>query len=141
MPSAIDAFRAQREAAEGIYAWLEQTADLLARLRQEADAIAHNDDLRAVLQREESWLAQAERTVAEVREWRERDRADLAEQDTTLGCRAGSCPCVGLGGRRGLCLRDETMGGRADGAPGARQLRRTRGTSGRKDDTNRAPPI
>ena len=40
---------------------------------QEADAIAHNDDLRAVFQREESWLEQAERTVAEVREWRERE--------------------------------------------------------------------
>ena len=71
MPSAIDTFRAQREAAEGIHACLEQTAKLLTRLRQEADAIAHNDDLRAVLQREESWLEQAERTVAEVREWRE----------------------------------------------------------------------
>jgi hypothetical protein len=71
MPSAIDTFRAQREAAEGIHGCLQQIAELLTRLRQEADAIAHNDDLRAVLQREETWLEQAERTVAEVREWRE----------------------------------------------------------------------
>ena len=72
MPSAIDTFRAQREAAEAIHGCLQQIAGLLTRLRQEADAIAHND-LRAVLQREQSWLAQAERTVAEVREWRERE--------------------------------------------------------------------
>jgi hypothetical protein len=77
MPSAIDTFRAQREAAEGIHACLEQTAGLLARLRQEADAIAHNDQLRDVLQHEESWLEQAERTVAEVREWREREAAQI----------------------------------------------------------------
>jgi hypothetical protein len=40
---------------------------------QEVDAIAHNDELRAVLQREQTWLAQAKRTVAKVREWRERE--------------------------------------------------------------------
>jgi hypothetical protein len=73
MPSAIDTFRAQREAAEGIHGCLQQIAELLTRLRQEADAIAHNGDLRAVFQREESWLEQAERTVAEVREWREQE--------------------------------------------------------------------
>ena len=44
-----------------------------SQLRHEVDAIAHNDEMRAVLQREQSWLAQAERTVAEVREWRERE--------------------------------------------------------------------
>jgi hypothetical protein len=73
MPSALDTFRAQREAAEGIHGCLQQIAELLMRLRQEADAIAHNDDLRAVFQREESWLEHAERTVAELREWRERE--------------------------------------------------------------------
>ena len=66
MPSAIDAFRAQREAAEGIHGCLQQIAELLTRLRQEADAIAHNDDLRAVLQREESWLEQADAFVNEI---------------------------------------------------------------------------
>jgi hypothetical protein len=71
MPSAIETFRAQREAAEGIHGSLQEVSELLKHLRQEADAIARNDELRAVLQREESWLEQAERAVAEVREWRE----------------------------------------------------------------------
>lgn len=35
--------------------------------------MAGNAELRAVLQREEAWLRQASRTVAEVREWRERE--------------------------------------------------------------------
>jgi hypothetical protein len=34
---------------------------------------AGNADLRALLQHEQTWLAQAERTVAEVRAWRERE--------------------------------------------------------------------
>ena len=43
---------------------------MLAEVRAEVDVVAGNADLRAVLQREETWLS-AERTVAEVRSWRE----------------------------------------------------------------------
>jgi len=35
--------------------------------------VAGNADLRALPQREEAWLAQASRTVSEVRAWRERE--------------------------------------------------------------------
>jgi hypothetical protein len=73
MPNAIDTFRAQREAADGVYERLHEISGLLAQVRKEVDAVAGNADLRALLQREQNWLAQAERTVAEVRIWRERE--------------------------------------------------------------------
>src|SRR5438105_4549595 len=73
MPNAIDTFRAQREAADGVYERLQEMSMLLAQVRKEVDAVAGNADLRALLQREETWLSQAQRTVAEVRAWRERE--------------------------------------------------------------------
>src|SRR5436190_395479 len=73
MPNAIDTFRAQREAADRVYERLQEISGLLAQVRKEVDAVAGNADLRALLQREQSWLAQAERTIAQVRAWRERE--------------------------------------------------------------------
>lgn len=73
MPNAIDTFRAQREAADAVYERLQEISGLLAQVRTEVDAVAGNADLRALLQHEQTWLAQAERTVAEVRAWRERE--------------------------------------------------------------------
>ncbi len=71
MPTAIDTFRAQREAADGVYARLTEVSQLLHDLRGQADALVHNDELQAVLHRECSWLDQAQRTIAEARRWRE----------------------------------------------------------------------
>ena len=71
MPSALDTFRAQREAADGVYGRLQEVSELLKQVRQQVDVLAHNEELRAVLQGEQSWLERAERTVAEVRAWRE----------------------------------------------------------------------
>jgi hypothetical protein len=62
-----------REAADRVYERLQDIADLLAQVRKEVEAVVGNADLRAVLQGEQTWLAQAERTVAEVRAWRERE--------------------------------------------------------------------
>ena len=73
MPNAIDTFRAQRKAAEAVYERLQEIAGLLAVVRKEVDAVAENADLRALLHREEAWLAQASRMVSEVRAWRERE--------------------------------------------------------------------
>jgi hypothetical protein len=71
MPTALDTFRAQREAADGVYARLTEVSQLLHQLRGQADALARNDELQAVLQREQSWLDQARRTIEEARRWRE----------------------------------------------------------------------
>ncbi len=71
MPTALDTFRAQREAAEGVYARLTEVSQLLHQLRGQADALARNGELHAVLQREQSWLDQAQRTIEEARRWRQ----------------------------------------------------------------------
>ena len=73
MPTAIDTFRAQREAADGVYARLTEVSQLLHDLRGHADALVHNDELQAVLKRERSWLDQAQRTMEEARRWREQE--------------------------------------------------------------------
>ena len=71
MPTALDTFRAQREAADGVYARLTEVSQLLHQLRGQADALARNDELNAVLRREQSWLDQAQRTIEEARRWRQ----------------------------------------------------------------------
>lgn len=73
MPNAIDMFRAQREVADAIHERLQEISVLLAQVRTEVDLVTANADLRDVLHREQAWLSQAERTVAEVRAWRERE--------------------------------------------------------------------
>ena len=74
MPNAIDTFRAQREAAEAVYERLQEISAVLAAVRTQVDAVAGNAELRALLQREEAWLAEASRTVSEVRARREHER-------------------------------------------------------------------
>lgn len=71
MASALDTFRAQREAADAVYARLTEVSQLLQQLRGQADALARNDELMKILQLEQSWLQQAKHTVAEVRDFRE----------------------------------------------------------------------
>lgn len=73
MPNAIDTFRAQREAADAVHERLQEITVLLAQVRREVDLVASNADLRHVLNREETWLSQAQCTVAEVRAWRGRE--------------------------------------------------------------------
>lgn len=71
MPSALDTFRAQREAADGVYARLTEVSRLLHELCGQADALARHVALLKVLQQEQRWLDQAQRTIEEVRRWRE----------------------------------------------------------------------
>lgn len=73
MPSAIDVFREQREAADHVHARLTEISTLLGQLRQQVNALALNQDLRAVLQQEESWLVRAQLAVSAVRSFREQD--------------------------------------------------------------------
>jgi len=73
MPSAIDVFREQREAADQVHARLADIATLLGQVRQQVNGLALNQDLRAVLKQEESWLVRAQLAVFEVRSFREQD--------------------------------------------------------------------
>jgi hypothetical protein len=68
MPSALDLFRAQQQAAEAVYAQLQAVAALLADLRKEADALQRTDELKQLLERQERWLVEARETVTQV-EW------------------------------------------------------------------------
>jgi hypothetical protein len=71
MPSALDTFRAQQEAADAVYARLLDVGRLVADLRQQADALQPTDELKHLLEREERWLREARQAVTEVQRWRE----------------------------------------------------------------------
>lgn len=73
MPSAIDVFREQREAADQLLRRVQEISPLLEQLRQQVNGLALNEDLRTVLREEQSWLTRAQLTVAEVRSFREQD--------------------------------------------------------------------
>lgn len=74
MPNALDAFRAQREAADQVHARLMEVSQLLGQLRTQVDSIAGNAEFRAVLRDEQEWLRRAEKLVADVRYFREQER-------------------------------------------------------------------
>jgi hypothetical protein len=73
MGNALDAFRAQREAAEQLQAQLNVISAHLATLHQQIAALALNDELKALLRDEQRWLTQVENTIGQVRRWRERE--------------------------------------------------------------------
>jgi hypothetical protein len=71
MSSALDMFRAQREAVDQVHSRLTDVAELLRSLRTQVDAVSQDQALRQVLREEERWLESARRTIAEVRAFRE----------------------------------------------------------------------
>jgi hypothetical protein len=73
MPSAIDVFREQREAAEQLHTQVQEISALLDHMRQQVNALALNEDLRTVLRQEQDWLTRAQLAVSEVRSFREQD--------------------------------------------------------------------
>jgi hypothetical protein len=74
MPNALDTFRAQREAADHVYARLTEITDLLARLQSQVDAVTANAELRALLRQEQSWLERLQAAIADVRRFHEQER-------------------------------------------------------------------
>lgn len=73
MPSAIDVFREQRDAADQLVKRVQETSALLEQLRKQVDALTLNEDLRTLLQQEQSWLQRAQLAISEVRSFREQD--------------------------------------------------------------------
>ncbi len=73
MGNALDAFRAQREAAEQLQAQLSVIVARLATLHEQIEGLALNQELKVLLRDEQTWLAQAQDTIAAVRRWRERE--------------------------------------------------------------------
>ncbi len=74
MLSALDAFRAQKEAVDQVHARLVEVADLLRTLQAQADAIARNQPLIELLRQEQTLLERAQRTLDDVRAFREDER-------------------------------------------------------------------
>ena len=73
MASALDEFRAQREALEGVHVRLTEVADLLRGIRAEAAAVAHDENLRQLLREEQTWLVRAQDLLREGGRFRERE--------------------------------------------------------------------
>jgi len=71
MSSALDAFRAQREAADAVHARLLEVVVLLRAIKEETQALTHNEALRTLLQEETMWLARAEHAIVSTRHQRE----------------------------------------------------------------------
>ena len=71
MASALDEFRAQREAANAMHARLEETAALLRSVLAETQTLAHSEALRTLLRDEQTWLVRAEQVITTMRHQRE----------------------------------------------------------------------
>jgi hypothetical protein len=67
MPTAIEMFRQQREAAERVHQQLLEVSRLLAELQRRTAALTNDESLRTLLREEQNWLIEAQRFVAEVR--------------------------------------------------------------------------
>ena len=74
MDNALDAFRAQQVVAERLYEQLVKVESLVRQLRGQVDAVAHHQELRALLTAQEGWLARSTQLVGEVHRLRELDR-------------------------------------------------------------------
>src|SRR5437899_1332880 len=71
MPNALDMYRAQQTAANEVHAKLSEVAALVLRVRVEVNALTQDHRIQEMLRQEQTWLEQAERTVNEVRRWRD----------------------------------------------------------------------
>jgi hypothetical protein len=71
MGSALEEFRAQREAVEAVHARLTEVAELLRSLRQTTTELAQDQNLRKLLNEEQTWLLRAEDVMTKARQIRE----------------------------------------------------------------------
>jgi hypothetical protein len=70
MSSALEAFRAQREAADHVHERLVEVTTLLQSANDQADRLAKNDDWLQLLRQEETWLVRAHDLVTRVEQFR-----------------------------------------------------------------------
>src|SRR5262245_8387138 len=72
MANALDAFRAQKEAADQVHARLTEVAALLNRRHLQVDGLV-TTELRDALREEQSLLTRAQETIAAARHFREQE--------------------------------------------------------------------
>ena len=73
MSNALEMFRQQREAVEGLHKEVARVGTAIAQVRADLDALSRHETLRSVLAEEQHWLQRTESAVREVRAWREQD--------------------------------------------------------------------
>jgi hypothetical protein len=73
MSNALDAFRAQKEAIDGLRTSVSEIARLLQGVQAQVDSVVRDPGLRELLKSERQWLDQAERTIEEVRRLRQQE--------------------------------------------------------------------
>ena len=71
MSSALDEFRAHREAVEDVQRRLADVANLVRSLQEQATALSQDEGLRELLRSEETWLRRAEDVIRAGRDARE----------------------------------------------------------------------
>jgi hypothetical protein len=71
MASALDVFRAQREAAEEVQKRLQEATEALHALRQDLYALANDPTFRQLLNDERAWLVRAQDFISQVEHFRE----------------------------------------------------------------------
>ncbi len=74
MPNALDTFCDQRAAAGQVNAALKETSELLRDLQIQVKAVTCVDELRLLVQQEQSWLTEAQRILNEVRSLQAQDK-------------------------------------------------------------------
>ena len=75
MANALDAFKAQREAAVAVHAELSEASSLLRQLRAQVDGLV--PEIKGLMRDQQRWLAKTQEAVLEVRQWHERDEPRL----------------------------------------------------------------
>lgn len=75
MSSALDEFRAQREAIEDLHRRLSDVADLARATRDIVARLDTDEGLRGLVRDEQAWLVKAEQLVAEMRRFRQAEAA------------------------------------------------------------------
>ncbi len=73
MANALDEFRAQREAADQLYARLKETSALLQSIQSDVARLVDHKALRELLSEQAVWLEHAARAVKDVRALRDDD--------------------------------------------------------------------
>lgn len=71
MSSALETFRAQREAAEQVNARLKEVTELLRMTTNQMQTLAGDAEFRKLLSEEQAWLARSTQMVSEMRRLRE----------------------------------------------------------------------
>jgi hypothetical protein len=71
MSNTLDAFKAQRDAAEAVRAKLAEVAALVSTLQPQIEALRVDQALRDTFEKETRWLMQVKELVREVRAFRE----------------------------------------------------------------------